>query len=203
MNDNNQDTEKRAYWARKLDEAHDFMMRVMQVRIRDCREPLESLRDGAEDAGVQVYFSDSPFAHTFTRQHYLRRELIPYFIAAAREMNDRGWIMKVEDAYRTPEMQKALQRTPELFDMLLKTLLWETGGQSPPSCGGMALSSIRGNSGITTSRMLTIRSCPVIRRWPAMVPSFGTQQPRNWSPSRTPTSASTATTKLRTRCGNP
>jgi D-alanyl-D-alanine dipeptidase len=131
MTPSHDEAQKRAYWAEQLDEAHDFMMRVLEVRIRDCGEPLVSLRDAAADAGVKVQFSDAPFAHKFVRQFYLRQGLIVPFIAAARDMNDRGWVMKVEDAYRTPEMQKALQRTPELFDLLLKTLLWETAGRVP------------------------------------------------------------------------
>jgi len=117
---------QRSYWADQMDAAHGFMMRVQQSRLVDCGENLVHLGDAATDAGVEVLFSSTPFAKTRKRQFYLRSGLIQKYLGAAREMNRRGWVMKVEDAYRTPEMQKALQRTPAFFDLLLETVLWET-----------------------------------------------------------------------------
>lgn len=119
---------ERVYWSGKMEEAYAFMMRVQQFRLSDCGEVMVDLREAVADAGVEVWFSDAPFAQTMKRLFYLRCGLIQKFLAAASEMNQRGWVMKVEDAYRTPEMQKALQRSPALFDSLLKTVLWETKG---------------------------------------------------------------------------
>lgn len=131
MNDLNRDENQRAYWARQLDDAHDFMMRIRQMKVADCGEAIVSLPEAAAAEGVEVSFSSTPFAQHYQRRFYLRSGLVPAFLAAGREMNQRGWIMKVEDAYRSPEMQKAQQRTPALFDQLLKTVLWETGGRLP------------------------------------------------------------------------
>lgn len=125
------ETEKREYWSKTMDAAADFMAEVRGVEIVDNLEPLEGLRDAAEDAQVEVFFSDTPIACTMERQYVLRRGLIPKFVEAARDLNNRGWALKVEDAYRTPFMQKELQRTPELFDAVMSIVLWETGGIVP------------------------------------------------------------------------
>jgi zinc D-Ala-D-Ala dipeptidase len=127
------ESEKRAYWARTMDASVEFMLKVRDVEIVDNREPLESLRSAAEDARVEVTFSDLPIACNMERQFYLRRGLIPKFVAVAKELNDQGWVLKVEDAYRTPLIQKQLQRTPDLFDAVLDIVLWETGGVLPDS----------------------------------------------------------------------
>ena len=100
---------RRLYWAEKMELAHDFMMRAQQVEITDCGEPMFSLREAADEAGVEVVFSTTPFGGPFDRQFVLRQGLIDSYLGVAREMNERGWILKVEDAYRSPEMQTQLQ----------------------------------------------------------------------------------------------
>ena len=46
-------------------------------------------------------------------------------------MNRRGWALKVEDAYRTREMQKHLALRPEVFPAVLARTRWELGGAMP------------------------------------------------------------------------
>ncbi len=50
---------------------------------------------------------------------------------AAEEMNRRGWIMKVEDAFRTRDMQNPLNRPRKIFDAIMKIILWECEGKIP------------------------------------------------------------------------
>jgi D-alanyl-D-alanine dipeptidase len=90
-----------------------------------------SLREAAEVAHVTVHFSERPHVNGLPRLYYLRDGQIPGFIGAAAEMNERGWVMRVEDGYRTPEMQKYLGRTPQVFDAVLNSVMWELGGQRP------------------------------------------------------------------------
>jgi D-alanyl-D-alanine dipeptidase len=78
-----------------------------------------------------VQFSQRPHVRGLPRLFVLREGQIPGFIGAAAEMNERGWVMRVEDGYRTAEMQKYLGRTPEVFDAVLATVLWELGGELP------------------------------------------------------------------------
>ena len=57
--------------------------------------------------------------------------MIDHVIAAAREMNGRGWVLKVEDAYRTIEIQTRLARQADVFGRILKRVCWELKGRKP------------------------------------------------------------------------
>lgn len=122
---------RRAYWTEQLEAARDFMLRAAQQPVTECGEPLVDLAESARDAGVRVTFSDRPHVLGLPRIHRLRAGLVPGFLAAAAAMNRRGWIMHVEDGYRTREMQRHLARHPAVFDAILRTLRWELGGELP------------------------------------------------------------------------
>ena len=65
------------------------------------------------------------------RLFYLRKGLIADFVAIAREMNKQGWVLKVEDAYRTRTIQKYLARQENIFDTILERVLWERRSRRP------------------------------------------------------------------------
>ena len=128
------DATRRAYWTDQLEAAYRFMFEaVLPYPVAECGEPLVSLRDAAAQAEVVVQFCERPHVRGLPRLYYLRDGQIPGFIAAAAEMNERGWILRVEDGYRTPEMQKQLGREPQVFDAVLQRVMWELGGQAPTS----------------------------------------------------------------------
>jgi D-alanyl-D-alanine dipeptidase len=132
MADPDTDVTHRAYWTEQFDAAYRFMFEaVLPYPVAECGEPLVPLRQAAEVAHVTVQFSERPHVHGLPRLYFLRDGQIPGFIGAAAEMNERGWVMRVEDGYRTPEMQKYLGRTPQVFDAVLKSVMWELGGQLP------------------------------------------------------------------------
>ncbi|MBL9213894.1 MAG: hypothetical protein JNG83_00310 [Opitutaceae bacterium] len=124
---------RRAYWAEQLEAARDFMLRAARQPVAECGEPLVELPDAARAAGVRVGFSTRPHALGLPRIHRLRSGLVPGFLAAAAAMNRRGWVMHVEDGYRTREMQRHLARHPAIFDAILRTLRWELAGELPTS----------------------------------------------------------------------
>ncbi len=126
------DATRRAYWSEQFDAAYRFMFdTVLPYPVAECGEPLVSLQEAAAAADVQVQFSARPHVRGLPRLFFLRDGQIPGFIGAAAEMNQRGWVMRVEDGYRTPEMQKYLGRTPEVFDAVLHSVMWELGGELP------------------------------------------------------------------------
>ena len=125
------DDARRAYWTRQLDEAYDFMTRALEYPVAECGEPLASLPDAASTASVEVVFATTKAVDDLDRLMFLRQGLIEPFVGAAREMNERGWVLKVEDALRTPLLQKKLARKPVVFDAILQAVIWETGGQVP------------------------------------------------------------------------
>ena len=126
------DVTRRTYWTEQLEAAYHFMFdMVLPYPVAECGEPLVSLQQAAQAAEVVVQFSERPHALGLPRLHLLRDGQIPAFVAAAAEMNERGWVMRVEDAYRTPQMQKHLGRMPQVFDAVLESVMWELGGVTP------------------------------------------------------------------------
>ena len=126
------DDNQRAYWTQQFEAAWRFMFEgILPYPVEECGESLVSLPDAAARAGVDVVFSGAPHVRGLPRLFYLRQGQIAGFIGAAREMNAKGWTMRVEDGFRTREIQKHLGRTPAVFDAILERVMWELGGQVP------------------------------------------------------------------------
>jgi zinc D-Ala-D-Ala dipeptidase len=99
--------------------------------VAECGERLIYLADATSEAGVEVAFSERSHAHDLPRIFVLREGQIAGFIDVARGLNRRGWVMRVEDAYRSREMQKYIGLMPSLFDVILRKVVWELGGRTP------------------------------------------------------------------------
>ena len=48
-------------------------------------------------------------------------------------MNERGWVLKIEEGYRSREMQNKLVRKAGVFDAILNKCIWENRGRIPTS----------------------------------------------------------------------
>ena len=131
LSTNQSENLRRAYWTQQVELAVIFMDKVLASPVVDNAEPLINLVDAARDAAVEVRFSDRPHVNGLPRLYYLRQGQIAGFISAARAMNKRGWVMQVEDGFRTRQMQKFIGRQPAVFDGILKTCLWELAGKTP------------------------------------------------------------------------
>ena len=114
-----------------MDEAYAFMLDVSGFPVAECGEGMVSLIDAAKDANVEVTFSDRPHADRCRRLFYLREGLIGDFLNVAQAMNRLGWVLHVEDAFRTTRMQRGLARQPKSFEIILKRIIWELGGEIP------------------------------------------------------------------------
>ncbi|MCE9590149.1 MAG: hypothetical protein K8S99_06460 [Planctomycetes bacterium] len=126
------DDARRAYWTAQFDAAYRFMFDdILPYPVVECGEKLVSLPDAASVAGVEVLFSIRKHVRGLDRLYYLREGQIKGFLGAAKEMNAKGWVMRVEDGFRTREMQKYLGRTPQVFDAVLRSVIWELGGKTP------------------------------------------------------------------------
>ena len=126
------DSVRRAYWTKMLDEADVFMRDIAVYPVQECNESMTSLVDAVQSAGVEVVFSDLPHVHGLARQYFLRVGLVPQFLATAKEMNERGWILKLEDCYRTAKMQ-TLGLQEHIFKAILRKVQWECGSEKPPT----------------------------------------------------------------------
>jgi D-alanyl-D-alanine dipeptidase len=123
--------QRRRYWKDEMDAAYRFMLAIQEHPVAECGEPLASLPEAAASAGVSVHFSPLPHVRGLPRLFYLRTGILKAFLAAAEEMNRRGWAIRVEDAYRSREMQKYNALRPEVFPAVLERTRWELGGSAP------------------------------------------------------------------------
>jgi D-alanyl-D-alanine dipeptidase len=125
------DAARRAYWAEQMEAGYAVVEKVLKFEVRECGEGFASLRDAAEAAGVEMLYSTTKIAGELDRIFFMRESLVKDVMAVGRAMNERGWILKIEDGFRSLEMQGMLTRKPELFDVILAMCIWENGGKIP------------------------------------------------------------------------
>lgn len=126
------DAARRAYWTEQMQLGYEVVQKMLASEVRECGERFASIPDAAAAANVEMQFSTSKIAGNLDRVFYMRESLAREVVIIGREMNERGWILKIEDGFRSLEMQGQLVRKPELFDTILKKCIWENGGQTPP-----------------------------------------------------------------------
>ena len=131
-NTNHTDAARRAYWAEQMELGYAVVEQVLPFEVRECGEAFASLRDAAAAGGVEMQFSTSKIAGLLDRVFFMRASLADKVVAIGRAMNARGWILKIEDGYRSLEMQGQLVRKPAVFDAILRKCIWENGGKLPP-----------------------------------------------------------------------
>ena len=126
------DDARRTYWAEQLELGYKMVEQLLAFPVRECGEAFASIPAAAEAAGIEMLFSESKIAGNLDRIFYMRESLVDDVVAIGREMNRRGWVVRIEEGYRSLEMQAALGRKPEVFDAILKKCIWENGGSIPP-----------------------------------------------------------------------
>lgn len=124
---------RRTFWREQMEAAYAFMEKIKEYPVTECGEPLISLKTVAEKVDVEVEFAGTKAVKNYSRLFYLREGLIDNFIDLAREMNNRGWVLRVEDAYRTKNIQKYLALKENVFDVILHRVIWECRGDIPSS----------------------------------------------------------------------
>lgn len=127
------DKARRAYWAEQMELGYAMVQQLLAFPVEECGERFASLPEVAEEAGVEMLFSTSKIAGNLDRIYFMRESLAREVAEIGREMNERGWVLKIEEGFRTLEMQGALVRKPEVFDAILEKCLWENGGELPPA----------------------------------------------------------------------
>jgi D-alanyl-D-alanine dipeptidase len=125
------DAARRAYWSQQMQLGYQLIERTLPFEVRECGEGFASIPDAAEAAGVEMHFADSKIAGDFDRVFFIREGLVDRVLDIGRTMNARGWVLKIEDGYRSMEMQRQLGCKPNLFDAILNKCIWENGGQLP------------------------------------------------------------------------
>ena len=128
---NNDEAARRAYWADQMEQGDAIVQKLIEFPVNECGERFASISDAAAAANVEMLFSTSKIAGDLDRVYFLRESLVRDVITIGREMNERGWILKIEDGFRSLDMQRQLVRKPSVFDTVLKKCIWELGGEIP------------------------------------------------------------------------
>ena len=110
---------------------YQMVEQLMDFPVEECGEPFASIPDAATSANLPIEFSRSKIAGDLDRIYFIRKSLVHDVIAIAKAMHTRGWVLKIEDGYRSIEMQRALVRKPAVFDAVLQKCIWENGGEIP------------------------------------------------------------------------
>ncbi len=119
----------RAYWTGQMELAFDFMEMMRFYPLKESGEAMVSIPDALD--GLKVEYSSSPTDNRYPQIYFIRIGLRQSLRRVAQEMNDRGWILKIEDGYRSPAMQRAKSQAPGIFDAILRKVMWELDGTVP------------------------------------------------------------------------
>ena len=126
------ETTRRAYWAEQMEAGYELVQQILPFEVEECGEGLADIRAAAEAGGVKMLFSESKIVDELDRIFYIREGLVDDLIAVGRDMNECGWVLKIEDGFRTRDMQTRLGRKPEVFDAIVQKCEWEHSGTPPP-----------------------------------------------------------------------
>ncbi len=128
----NDDTARRAYWTEQMELGFAMVEKLISFPVAECGERFACMRSAAASENVEMLFSTSKIAGNMDRVFFMRESLVRDVVTIGRVMNKRGWILKIEDAFRSLAMQGQLVRKPQVFDAILKKCIWENGGKIPP-----------------------------------------------------------------------
>ena len=131
MTSTNNEGARRAYWTEQMEAGYAIVEKLIAFPVSECGEKFASLRDAATAVNVDMLFSTSKIAGELDRVYFMRESLVRDVVTIGREMNERGWILKIEDCFRSLDMQRQLVRKPSVFDTVLKKTMWELGGEIP------------------------------------------------------------------------
>ena len=125
------DEPRRRYWTEQLEAGYELVQQLISFPVIECGEGFGCLRAAAQSADVEMLFAESQIGRNLGRVFSIRKSLVEDVIAIGQEMNRRGWVLKIEDGYRTLEMQTVLGRVPQVFDAILQKCIWECRGEIP------------------------------------------------------------------------
>jgi D-alanyl-D-alanine dipeptidase len=128
----NDEAARIAFWIDYMDRSYALQQEMIRHPLAECGERYGSIPDAMRAAHAEVLFSTTKLAGQFERLFFIRESLLPDLVAIARDMNERGWILKIEDGYRTRQMQTALGRAPAIFDRIVQACIRECSGKRPP-----------------------------------------------------------------------
>ena len=121
------------YWQQQMDEAYNFMQRMLEYPLSECGERVVSLPELAAAHDIDMRFSARPHVGNRARIYYMRESVASDLMDAGRAMNERGWALRIEDAFRTKDIQAELSRADYVLQVVFERVVWEVGSPDPPA----------------------------------------------------------------------
>jgi D-alanyl-D-alanine dipeptidase len=125
--------DKRTYWIEQMQAAWDYARDLTRWPIVECGEELDDLAACAKRADVPIDLPGDLKLGRFPRKHWLRRSLIEPVLRAADELAGLGYLLRIEDAYRTCRTQARGAISREAVEKAWRMARWELGGLEPPA----------------------------------------------------------------------
>jgi D-alanyl-D-alanine dipeptidase len=122
---------RRRYWTAQMEAAHDYMQRLQEQPVAECGEPLRWLEPAAREAGVRIAFPTGLKLGVLPRVFALRASLVPRLLAVAEAMLRQGWLLRLDDAYRSLAVQAQGTSCDFVVDTVYRRAQWELGGRRP------------------------------------------------------------------------
>lgn len=114
-----------------MEAGYEFMQKILTYPVHENMEKIVDLRKSVKEAGVKVSFSSIARSVVSKPVFRMRQGIVENFLTAAEEMNKMGLVMKIEDAFRTRQMQNPLNRPQQVFDSIMNIILWECKSKVP------------------------------------------------------------------------
>ena len=122
---------ERAYWTQQMEAAYGYMQRLLEYPLQECGQQLASLADKARQSDVKMAFAPGRKLDMFDRVFHVRESLIEPLLRAAEALAGRGYVLRVEDAYRSPKTQMCGARSQYVIQSVLERVRWELDGRTP------------------------------------------------------------------------
>ncbi len=123
--------DERMYWANCMEDAWALMQRQLVYPVEECGENLTMLPPLAQAQGVPLDFPAGKKRGLFERTFALRESLVSPLFRVAEAARRRGWLLRVEDAYRPLAVQEQGATSDFVLSTVLAQVHWELDGAWP------------------------------------------------------------------------
>jgi D-alanyl-D-alanine dipeptidase len=114
-----------------MEAAYDYLRRIEEYPLAECGEPMQELQPAARAGGIPIDFPSGLKLGQLRREFALRRSLVPRLLAVAEDMQRQGWLLRVEDAYRSLAVQAQGTTCDFIVETVFRRARWELGGRTP------------------------------------------------------------------------
>jgi D-alanyl-D-alanine dipeptidase len=111
------------YWVDQMELGMAFVRRVYEHPVVEEGEPLIDIQAAARERGLQIVCSETPHVGGRPRIFRARAEVVTQLLAVAADLREIDHTLKIEDAFRSYEMQRDLAVSDEIANQVATAIL--------------------------------------------------------------------------------